>query len=46
MVSACDYLASLPAFGLGRANKLLVGETGAADTAVVLDNHPAYLGMK
>ena len=46
IVSGCDYLASLPGVGLGKASKLLVRAAGAADSAAVLSKLASYLGMR
>ncbi|XP_037087909.1 exonuclease 1-like [Pollicipes pollicipes] len=46
ILSGCDYLASLPGVGLGKASKLLVRAAGAADVTAILDKLPAYLNMR
>ena len=46
IVSGCDYLASLPGVGLGKASKLLVRAAGAADSAAVLSKLASHLGMR
>ena len=46
IVSGCDYLASLPGVGLGKASKLMVRAAGAADSAAVLAKLASYLGVR
>ncbi|KAF0308683.1 Exonuclease 1 [Amphibalanus amphitrite] len=46
IISGCDYQASLPGVGLGKASKLLVRAAGAADSAAVLAKLASYLGVR